>query len=49
MAKKTVGKTQKSKDTVKLIRTVKNPKTGAYSFTEEMVDKANVKEQLNKK
>lgn len=48
MAKKTVGKTQKSKDTVKLIRTVKNPKTGAYTFQEEMVDKANVKEHLNK-
>jgi hypothetical protein len=33
----------------KIIKAVKNEKTGAYSFREEMVPEAEVKEALSKK
>lgn len=52
MAKKVVA-TLKTKDTgpgvAKVIRAVKNPKTGAYSFKEEIVRADLVQDVLNKK
>jgi hypothetical protein len=49
MAKKVVAGLRKAKDQVKLIRAVKSPKSGAYSFREEMVSKEQLQEVLNKK
>ena len=46
MAKKVVAtlKTSTGKDYAKVIRMVKSPKTGAYSFKEEIVANDKVKE-----
>jgi hypothetical protein len=46
MAKKVnpIRDTKKSKDYVKVIKTRKSPKTGAYTFTEEIVHKDDVKD-----
>lgn len=46
MAKKVnpIRDTKKSKDYVKVIKTRKSPKTGAYSFAEEIVHKDDVKD-----
>lgn len=51
MAKKVVAtlKTGKGKDFAKIIKAVKNEKTGAYSFKEEMVPVDMVKETLERK
>jgi hypothetical protein len=51
MAKKVVAsmKTTSGKDYVKVIRTVRSPKTGAYSFKESMVQNDQVKDFLAKK
>lgn len=49
MAKKVVAGLRKAKDQVKLIRAVKSPKTGAYSFREEMVSKDQLQEALKRK
>ncbi len=48
MAKKVVAtlKTQTNKSYAKVIKAVKSPKTGAYSFKEEMVPVDMVKEVL---
>lgn len=46
MAKKVVAtlKTGSGKEFAKIIRAVKSPKTGAYTFKEEMVPNDNVKQ-----
>lgn len=51
MAKKTVATLQKGtgKNFSKVIRTIKSPKTGAYTFKEEIVPNDLVKETLAKK
>lgn len=51
MAKKVVAsmQTKTGKDFAKVIRMVKSPKTGAYSFKEEIVPNDQVKEFLAKK
>jgi hypothetical protein len=49
MAKKVVATLRKAKDQVKLIRAIKSPKTGAYTFREEMVSKDQLQEVLKKK
>ncbi len=51
MAKKVVATLQKagSKNLTKVIRSVRSPKTGAYSFTEEVVPAEAVKEVLAQK
>ncbi|MGD0711782.1 MAG: DUF4295 domain-containing protein [Bacteroidales bacterium] len=51
MAKKVVAsmKVTSGKDFAKVIRMVKSPKTGAYSFKEDMVMNDQVKEFLAKK
>jgi hypothetical protein len=50
MAKKVVASLQaKGKNFTKVIRSVKNPKTGAYTFKEEIAHVDNVKELLAKK
>lgn len=51
MAKKVVAtlKTTSGKDFAKVIRMVKSPKTGAYTFKEEIVANELVKEYLEKK
>ena len=48
MAKKAVASLQKrgAKDFTKVIKMVKSPKTGAYSFKEEIVPKDKVDEFL---
>lgn len=49
MAKKTVATLQKGgKSYTKVIKTVKSPKTGAYTFKEEMVPNEAVAEYLKK-
>ncbi|NIK74244.1 hypothetical protein FHS56_001757 [Thermonema lapsum] len=52
MAKKVVA-TLRKKDAeagyAKVVKAVKSPKTGAYTFKEEMVPVAMVKEVINKK
>jgi hypothetical protein len=50
MAKKVVAtlKTSTGKDWAKVIKAVKSPKTGAYSFKEEMVPVDKVQEVLAK-
>jgi hypothetical protein len=51
MAKKTVAslKTGKSQDFAKVIKMVRSPKTGAYTFREEMVNSEHVKDFFTKK
>jgi len=51
MAKKVVATLQKggSKTLTKIIRSIRSPKTGAYTFKEEMVPTDSVKEVLAKK
>ena len=51
MAKKVVATLQKagSKGLAKIIRSTRSPKTGAYTFKEEMVPPEMVKEVLAKK
>lgn len=49
MAKKVVATLKKGKEFAKVIRTVRSPKTGAYSFKEEMVPVDMVKEVLESK
>lgn len=48
MAKKTVATLQDKtkRNMVKVVKTVKSPKTGAYTFREEMVAKEKVDEFL---
>lgn len=48
MAKKTVATLQDKgkRNLVKVIKAVKSPKTGAYSFKEEMVNKENIQDAL---
>ena len=50
MAKKVVATLQKGEGRTysKVIRVVKSPKTGAYTFKEEMVPKDQVQAALNK-
>ena len=51
MAKKVIAtlKTSTGKDYAKVIRMVKSPKTGAYTFKEEIVANDAVKEYLARK
>ncbi|MFH0867565.1 MAG: DUF4295 domain-containing protein [Bacteroidota bacterium] len=51
MAKKVVAtmKTATGKDFAKVIRMVKSPKTGAYTFKEEIIPNDQVKEFLSRK
>ena len=51
MAKKVVATLQKarSKDLAKVIRSVRSPKTGAYTFKEEMMPTEMVEKVLVKK
>ena len=50
MAKKVVATLQTSgKDFAKVIKMVKSPKTGAYTFKEQIVPNDKVKEFLSKK
>ncbi|HAC22729.1 MAG: DUF4295 domain-containing protein [Tannerellaceae bacterium] len=50
MAKKTVASYKKGEGRTfsKVIKMVKSPKTGAYTFQEEMVPNDNVKEYFSK-
>ncbi|HRG38428.1 MAG TPA: DUF4295 domain-containing protein [Bacteroidia bacterium] len=50
MAKKVVAtlKSGKGKDFTKVIKMVKSPKTGAYSFKEEIVHNDHIKDFLTK-
>ncbi|MBR9997485.1 MAG: DUF4295 domain-containing protein [Cyclobacteriaceae bacterium] len=47
MAKKVVATLKKGKDFARIIKTVKSPKTGAYTFKEEMVPVDMVKDVLS--
>lgn len=51
MAKKVVAtlKSGKGKDFTKVIKMVKSPKTGAYSFKEEIVHNDHIKDFLTEK
>lgn len=51
MAKKVVAtlKTSTGKDFAKVVRVVKSPKTGAYSFKEEIIPNDKVKEYFSQK
>jgi len=49
MAKKVVATLRKAKDQVKLIRAIKSPKSGHYSFREEMVPKDQLQDALKRK
>ncbi len=50
MAKKVVASLQSSgKDFAKVIKAVKQPKTGAYTFKEEIIPSDQVKEYFAKK
>ncbi len=51
MAKKTVAtlRTSSGKDFAKVIRSVKSPKTGAYTFKEQIIPSDQVKDFLAKK
>jgi len=51
MAKKVVAtlKTGAGKDFAKVIRMVKSPKTGAYTFKEEIIPNDQVKDYFTKK
>ncbi len=50
MAKKVVAtlRTSSGKDFAKVIRMVKSPKTGAYTFKEQIVPNNQIKEMLSK-
>lgn len=50
MAKKTVASSKegKGKNYTKVIKMVKSPKTGAFSFKEEVVHNDNIKDFLSK-
>jgi hypothetical protein len=51
MAKKAVAafKTGETKNLIKVIKMVKSPKTGAYTFKEEVIAAELLKDFLNKK
>lgn len=51
MAKKTVATLKKEGGVkyVKIVRAIKSPKTGSYSFREEIVPETEAKELLSKK
>ncbi|MDR0763940.1 MAG: DUF4295 domain-containing protein [Bacteroidales bacterium] len=51
MAKKVVAtlKTSTGKDFAKVVKLVKSPKTGAYTFKEEIIPNDSVKEYFAKK
>jgi hypothetical protein len=50
MAKKSIASVQSlEKNLTKVIRTVRSPKTGAYTFTEKVIPKSEVKNFLDKK
>jgi hypothetical protein len=51
MAKKVVAtlKTGKGKDFTKVIKMIKSPKTGAYTFKEEIVHNDHIKDFLSQK
>ena len=51
MAKKVVAsmKTSSGKDFSKVIRMVKSPKTGAYTFKEEIIPNEQIKSYFSKK
>ena len=51
MAKKVVAtlKSGKGNNYAKVIKMVKSPKTGAYSFVEEIINNENVKDFFTKK
>lgn len=51
MAKKVVATLKKEGGVayIKAIKTTKSPKTGAYSFREEILPETNVKDYFNKK
>jgi len=49
MAKKVVATLKKGKEYAKIIKTVRSPQTGAYSFKEAMVPLDMVKEVLESK
>jgi hypothetical protein len=51
MAKKVIAtiQTGKGRHYAKVIRMVKSPKSGAYTFKEEMVHNDNIKEFFNEK
>jgi len=51
MAKKVVAtlQTGESRNTIKIIKTVKSPKTGAYSFKAEFIPLDKVKDYLSQK
>jgi hypothetical protein len=51
MAKKTVAtlKTGKGNEFTKVVKMIKSPKTGGYSFREEIVHNDHIKDFLNKK
>jgi len=51
MAKKVVAtlKTSKGKDYLKVITMVKSPRTGAYSFKEQIVPNDNIKDAISGK
>ena len=50
MAKKVVASLQSAgKDFAKIVRMVKSPKTGAYTFKENIIPNDQVKEFLSKK
>ncbi len=50
MAKKAVASVQSlEKNLIKVIRTVRSPKTGAYTFTEKVIPKKEVENYLSKK
>jgi Domain of unknown function (DUF4295) len=48
MAKKVVAGLKKGKEYARIIKAVKSPKTGAYTFKEEMVPVDQVKDNLAK-
>lgn len=49
MAKKNNSKGNKDKNVVRLIRSVKNPQTGSYSFKEEIIPKDDVNNYVKQK
>jgi hypothetical protein len=49
MAKKVVATLRKAKDQVKLIRAIKSPKSGHYTFREEMIPKDQLQDALKRK
>lgn len=51
MAKKAVGtlKSGKGKDFTRVIKAVKSPKTGAYTFKEQIVHNSHIQDYLKQK